>query len=361
MIGLVLLIVIAGCGLKRSLGHNPTGDEQLKLEALPNYRNGGFQNLTAQPVEQVAGARHNYGGALRFLFRGKRETAKPSYGLPWVKTDLKRPVTGAPEVVWFGHSSVLVKSSGATVLIDPIFSGNAGPIPFLVRAFNGTKHYHAHDMPDIDILLISHDHYDHLDYRTVKKLKDKVKKFVVPIGVGSHLRYWGVVPEKIVELNWYDSVVLPGVKITATPAQHRSNRTFKAQNKTLWASFVIDLGSYRLFYSGDGGYGDHFKEIGKKFGPFDLALLECGQYSVNWPYTHMMPAQTAQAAVDLQAKLMQPVHWAKFAESNHSWNEPMRLLLPAAENLGVTVSVPRIGESYTLRTPPKQIAWWDFE
>jgi L-ascorbate metabolism protein UlaG (beta-lactamase superfamily) len=242
-----------------------------------------------------------------------------------------------------------------------VFSGNAGPIPFLVRAFRGSKHYHAGDMPEVDVVVISHDHYDHLDYRTMMRLKDKVKKFVVPAGVGSHLRYWGIEDEKIVEVNWGDLVTLPGVKIVATPAQHRSNRTFKEQNKTLWASYVIELGGYKLFYSGDGGYGDHFREIGNKFGPFDLALLECGQYSVNWPYTHMMPAQTAQAAVDLRARVMQPVHWAKFAESNHSWNEPMELLLPAAEKLAVKVSVPLIGEIYVLGTSPQQKVWWNFE
>jgi L-ascorbate metabolism protein UlaG (beta-lactamase superfamily) len=361
LIGITLLLAMMGCGLKRSLGHNPDGDELAKIKSLPNYKNGGFQNLTLRPAVTVATGRRRRGGALSFLLRSKRETAKPSYGLPWVRTDLKRLVGDAPEVVWFGHSSVLVKNNKATILIDPVFSGDAGPVPFLVSAFRGSKHYHARDMPEIDVVVISHDHYDHLDYRTLKRLKDKVKKFIVPVGIGSHLRYWGFDAEKIVEVNWGDSVILPGVKITATPAQHRSNRTFKEQNKTLWASYVIKMDDYKLFYSGDGGYGDHFKQIGSQYGPFDLALLECGQYSVNWPYTHMMPAQTAQAAVDLRAKVLQPVHWAKFAESNHSWNEPMTLLLPAAKKLGISVSVPLIGDPYVLGSPPKQRVWWDFE
>jgi L-ascorbate metabolism protein UlaG (beta-lactamase superfamily) len=213
------------------------------------------------------------------------------------------------------------------------------------------------DLPPIDIILISHDHYDHLDYRTLMRLKQQVKKVVVPIGVGSHLRHWGFAADKVVELNWHQSFSLGGLSITATPARHRSGRMFKA-NQTLWASYVIQAGSHRLFYSGDGGYGYHFKQIGQQYGPFDLALMECGQYSTNWPHSHMMPEQTAQAAADLQARMMLPVHWAKFAESDHPWNDPVTRLLPAARQLGVSVCTPQIGEAYTLGEPPKQRVWW---
>ncbi len=182
------------------------------------------------------------------------------------------------------------------------------------------------------------------------------------MGVGSHLRFWGITADKIVELNWHQSVALPGnVNITATPAQHRSNRTFKEESKTLWASYVIKTGNHQFFFSGDGGYGPHFKQIGQQYGPFDLALLECGQYSVNWPYTHMMPEQTAQAAVDLKARMLQPIHWAKFAEADHPWQDPVNRLLPAAQKLNMEINVPRIGEPYTLGTPALKTIWWDFE
>ncbi|OIQ62993.1 beta-lactamase superfamily domain protein [mine drainage metagenome] len=174
--------------------------------------------------------------------------------------------------------------------------------------------------------------------------------------------YWGFDPKKIIELNWEQSVTLPGgLRVTATPAQHRSNRSFSHDNKTLWASYVIQAGHYRLFYGGDGGCSPNFKQIGRQYGPFDLALLECGQYSPNWPWTHLWYGQAAEAAVDLNARLLQPIHWAKFVEADQPWNEPIAKLLPAAEKLGVKVNVPRIGEPYTLGDLPMNAVWWDFE
>jgi L-ascorbate metabolism protein UlaG (beta-lactamase superfamily) len=352
-IAVVLLTVIAGCGLVKSLGKNPRGEELARLDTLPNYKNGGFENLAERSDSTVR----------RWLFLHRRpKTIRPSHELPWVKTDLNTLAAPAPTVVWFGHSSLLIKTAQGNILIDPIFSNHAGPVPGLITAFKGTKHYHAKDMPPIDVLIISHDHYDHLDYRTLKKLKNHIKMAVVPMGIGSDLVYWGFDPKKIIELNWNQSTTLPGgLRITATPAQHRSNRSYTSENKTLWASYVIQAGHYRLFYGGDSGYGPHFKQIGQQYGPFDLALLECGQYSPNWPWTHLWLGQAAQAAVDLHARLLQPIHWAKFAEADQPWNEPIKALLPAAQKLGVPVNVPRIGEPYTLGDPPKQVVWWDFE
>jgi L-ascorbate metabolism protein UlaG (beta-lactamase superfamily) len=349
----LLLTAIAGCGPVKSLGKNPEGEALARLEALPNYKNGAFQNLAKRPDSTI---KHN---RLPSIFRS-REPIRPSSGLPWVKTNLKTLSATAPTVVWFGHSSLLIKTGQGNVLIDPIFSNHAGPVPGLVKAFKGTKHYHASDMPRIDVLIISHDHYDHLDYRTLKELKDNIKTAIVPMGVGSHLIYWGFDPKKIIELNWNQSITLPGgLRVTATPAQHQSKRRFNQKNKTLWASYVIQAGHYRLFYGGDGGYGSHFKQIGQQYGPFDLALLECGQYGR--PYVHLGLGQTAQAAVDLHARLLQPIHWAKFPEADHPWNEPIKTLLPAAAKLGIQVNVPLIGEPYTLGDPPRQTVWWDFE
>lgn len=350
----LLLMAIAGCGPIKSLGKDPGGEELARLDTLPNYKNGRFQNLASRPDSTI---KHN---RLLHMFQDHRGPVRPSSSLPWVKTDLKTLAAAAPTIVWFGHSSLLIKTRQGNILIDPVFSNHAGPVPGMVKAFKGTRHYQAKDMPPIDVLIISHDHYDHLDYRTLKKLKDNIKTAVVPMGVGAQLVYWGFDPKKIIELNWNQSITLPGgLRVTATPAQHHSGRTSREGNKTLWASYVIQADQYRLFYGGDGGYGPFFKQIGQQYGPFDLALLECGQY--NQPYIHLGLGQSAQAAVDLRARLLQPIHWAKFPEAGHPWNEPIKTLLPAAGKLGMPVNVPRIGEPYTLGDPPKTADCWDFE
>jgi L-ascorbate metabolism protein UlaG (beta-lactamase superfamily) len=348
-----LLNVIVGCGMVRSVGKTPGGEELTRLDTLPNYKNGAFENLAERADSTV---KH------KFLFlHTPPSTIRPSHALPWVQTDLKTLASPAPTVVWFGHSSLLIKTVLGNVLIDPIFSNHAGPVPGFITAFAGTKHYYAKDMPQIDVLIISHDHYDHLDYRTLKKLKNQIKMAIVPMGVASDLVYWGFDRKKIIELNWNQSTTLPGgLQITATPAQHKSNRTYGKENKTLWASYVIQAGHYRLFYSGDSGYGPLFKQIGQQYGPFDMALLECGQYSPNWAWSHLLLGQAAQATLDLHANLLQPIHWAKFEEASHPWNEAIEKLLPAAEKLGVQVNVPRIGEPYVLGDAPMKTVWWAF-
>ncbi|MCO5934200.1 MBL fold metallo-hydrolase [Mucilaginibacter sp. RB4R14] len=349
-----LLLAIAGCGVVQSVGKNPVGEELARLQALPNYKNGSFENLAERSDSTIK---------KRLLFlRNHPGSVRPFRVLPWVKTDLNTLTAAAPTIVWFGHSSLLIKSAQGNILIDPIFSNHAGPVPGLMKAFAGTTHYHAKDMPPIDVLIISHDHYDHLDYRTLKKLKNRIKMAVVPMGVGSNLVYWGFDPKKITELNWGQSTTLPGgLQITATQAQHKSNRTYSKENKTLWASYVIQAGEYRIFYGGDGGYGPFLKQIGQQYGPFDLALLECGQYSPNFPWAHLWFGQAAQAAVDLRADLLQPIHWAKFVEADHPWNEAIKKLLPVAKKLDIPLNMPRIGEPYTLGDTPKQNAWWGFE
>lgn len=350
------LCLLTACKLLPSLGRNPDGEALTRVQQQRNYKNGKFENL---PYPDDTVQTRIKGGNMMKLFFGKPDSVVPPRQLPWVKTNLKTLPSDQPVVVWFGHSSVLIKHQGTNILIDPVFSGNAGPVPGMVKAFKGATHYGVDDMPPIDVVIISHDHYDHLDYRTLKKLRKQVKKVTVPVGVGSHMRYWGYKPNQIVELNWHQSHTLPGgISVTATPARHRSNRTLEG-NKTLWASYVIKTGPYKLFFSGDGGYGHHFKSIGTQYGPFDLALIECGQYSPNWPHSHMHPTQTAQAAHDLQARIMQPIHWAKFAESNHVWNDPVQQLLPAAQKLGVNVNVPRLGEPYVVGSQALQNVWWE--
>ena len=353
------LLPFSGCKPIIALGKNPSGEELKQIEQLPNYKDGEFQNLV-QPASAAPRRKVKWTRMAKNLL-SKPKSAKPGKPLPYMITDLKALNSAKPAIIWFGHSSFLLKTKSATILVDPVFSGYAGPFRGLITAFAGTNEYTLKDLPPIDILLISHDHYDHLDYQTVKKLKNKVKKVIVPIGVGSHLRHWGFDPNKVTELQWEEAVrISESLRIIATPAHHRSNRTF-AQRKTLWASYVIEAEGYKIYFSGDTGYSPHFKQIGEQHGPFDVALIECGQYNIKWSQNHLFPWQTARAAQDLKASLLIPAHWAKFAESTHPWNEPVKMLLPSADSLQIPVFTPYIGQPYVVGQPVEKQDWWNVE
>ncbi len=299
-------------------------------------------------------------GRMLLDFLRKPATVTPSRPVPTVRTDLRAAAPAAPTIVWFGHSSYLIRAAGLNILVDPVFSGAASPFAFAVKAYPGADAYGVADLPPIDVLVLTHDHYDHLDYATLLELRGKVGRVVMPLGVGGHLRAWSFAPELLTELNWHESTELaPGVRLTATPAQHMSGRL--AQRQTLWASYVLELPGARLFLGGDSGYGPHFRAIGEQYGPFDLALLENGQYNLHWHPIHTLPEETLQAARDLGAATLLPVHWAKFTLAYHPWNEPIRRLLAAADAAGQPVTVPRIGEPYTLGQPVLREAWWAFD
>lgn len=363
---LLLFVIPMGCRTIKSVGKNPSGKRLQALQTLPNYTADGFINLSDAPPRRVV-ASNNAGNSNRGLLgkfrifrmlRGRPDSVRPKQIVPVVKTDLVNTTYDKPTVIWFGHSCFLIKTKTANILVDPELSSFAGPFSGLVNSFEGADTYKPEDMPPIDVLIVSHDHYDHLDYGTVMKLKSKVKKVVVPMGIGSHFTYWGYDKAKIQELNWGESISInPQLNITAMPAHHRSGRTFTG-GKTLWASYVIEADGFKLFYSGDTGYSRHFKIIGEQLGPFDLAVMECGQYNNNWSQNHMFPEQTAQAAADLKAKMILPVHWGKFAEAFHGWNESVTLLLPAADALKIPVTIPKIGEAYTIGSTPYRSNWW---
>lgn len=367
-----IVLVLPGCRPIVSLGRNPKDADLVKIEALPNYRDGAFHNLedtisrsgsmlhtvgastTAPPTRR----RPRWTGFLKYFFRDKTST-HPATPIPMMVTDLHKNFE-KPTVIWFGHSSVLVKTKGANVLFDPSFNGFAGPFRGLVNAFEGTNYYVSKDFPELDAVVISHDHYDHLDYTTIRQLRKKTKRFVVPMGVGSHLRRWGIPADKISEVYWHDVVTInDSLRIISTPAHHRSNRTFE-QRKTLWSSYILDDGDHKIYFSGDTGYSMHFKLIGDRYGPIDLALLECGQYNERWSRNHMFPWQTVRAAQDLQAGTVIPIHWGKYAESTHAWNEPVNRLMRSADSARLAVSVPYIGEPYSIGDSPLTYRWWDF-
>jgi L-ascorbate metabolism protein UlaG (beta-lactamase superfamily) len=292
-------------------------------------------------------------------FANKPSTVHPGKELPYVRTDLKSLPSGKPTIVWFGHSSYLVHTQGLNILVDPVFSGNASPVPFFGKSFTGTDHYAAEDFPPVDLLILTHDHYDHLDYKTILAIHGNVKKIITPLGVGTHLEYWGVDKTKITELDWWeDQSISDTVKITAAPARHFSGRGI-SRGKSLWVSYVLQIDGYKIFIGGDSGYDHQFNVIGKKFDGFDLAFLECGQYGKGWPLIHMMPEETVRAARNLGAAVLFPVHWAKFVLSIHPWNDPIKRLVIAAKEAGQKITMPMIGQPYVMGEEAQNAAWWE--
>ncbi|MDR2352864.1 MAG: MBL fold metallo-hydrolase [Deltaproteobacteria bacterium] len=333
-------------------GALPTGARLERILNSPHYLDGKFQNIHPLPGEIVDNKNRSF---LDFFFRkGRLVPAEP---LPTVKSNLK--ALNDNELVWFGHSSFLVKLSGHHFLIDPVFSDHASPLWFLTKAFPGTNVYSPEDLPKIDYLLISHDHWDHLDYPTVMQLKPSLGKIVCGLGIGAHFERWGFPAESLLEGEWGDSFQPePGVKITIVYARHFSGRGYK-WNQTMWAGFVIESGDKKIFYSGDGGYESHFLEIGQKFGGFDLAILEDGQYDQAWRYIHMTPEETVQAGLDLNAKYIIPAHNSKFSICYHDWDDPLIRVKKASLEHGVNLLTPKIGEVVNLNEPGDNFGeWW---
>ncbi len=339
----------------RITGKLPSGKHKQKIQQSPNFKNGAFQNISPTPMKPEG---VSYWKMMREFFKKHPDTA-PTKKLPFVKTDLNKLDSRQPVIVWFGHSSYLLRIENKNILVDPVLSGNAAPLSFMVKAFPGANEYKAEDMPPIDYLVLTHDHYDHLDFKTIRKLRNKVGKVFCSLGISAHLRYWGIEENKITELDWWDSIQLDdAIKLTAAPARHFSGRGIK-RGQSLWSSFIIKTSNDNIYLGGDSGYDTHFKEIGNKFGPFDLAILESGQYNVMWPLIHMMPEETVQAAVDLKAKALLPVHWGKFRLGMHPWNEPVKRVLAKASELKVRVITPMIGEPFILSENYSSANWWE--
>ncbi len=354
-VSLVILLATILIVNQKQFGEQPSGERLNRIKRSPNFRDGQFQNQSFTPTfaEDVSKFEMIRDG----IFKISKRKA-PSAALPSVKSDLKNLPPEKDVLVWFGHSSYFMQIDGKKILVDPVFSGSASPFPFMVKSFKGSDVYTTDDFPPIDYLIITHDHWDHLDYKTVLELKPKVAKFITGLGTAAHLEYWGFDLKSIVELDWNDSSVLDsGFKITATPGRHFTGRTFK-RNQTIWCSFVFQSPSKKIFIGGDSGYDTHFVQIGAEHGPFDLALLECGQYNKSWKYIHMMPEQTVQAAIDLKAKILMPVHWAKFALSLHAWDEPIQRVTKDAHQLNVPIIHPMIGEVVDLNNIKPTSEWW---
>lgn len=342
---------------QKKFGKKAGGKRLERMKRSPHYSNGQFHNLSPTPSFTEGG---NFFTVMKKFFFEKNKNAVPANPIRSEKTDLHNLDPEEELLVWFGHSSYFIQSAGKKILVDPVFSGSASPVSFTNKAFAGTNRYAVEDVPPIDYLFITHDHWDHCDFETLTKLEPKINKVITGLGTGAHLEGWGFDPEIITEMDWNETIIPEeGLSVHAVPARHFSGRGFK-RNSVLWTSFILQTPAKKIFIGGDSGYDSHFAKAGKEYGPFDLAILENGQYDRHWKYIHMMPHETFQAAVDLRAKQLLPVHNSKFALSNHSWNDPLTKISEVSDNERVKLITPIIGQKVDLNDPHQSFShWWE--
>lgn len=339
--------------LPAELGARATGERAERMRRSPRFADGAFRNtLPARTLPPGAGR-----AILRELLFG-RQRRQPSRPVP-----LGTPADGAARpdgllVTWYGHSSALVEIEGARVLFDPVWSQRCSPSQLV-----GPKRLHPVPVPlaavpRVDAIVISHDHYDHLDMATIRALvRLQAAPFVVPLGVGAHLERWGVPAARIVELDWDETTTAGGARLTATAARHFSGRGL-SRDGTLWASWVLAGATRRVFYTGDSGYFDGYAAIGQAHGPFDATLMQIGAYGEGWPDIHMTPEQGVAAHLDVRGEVLIPLHWATFNLALHAWTEPADRVWREAKARGVRLAVPRPGETVDADDPPLVDGWW---
>jgi L-ascorbate metabolism protein UlaG (beta-lactamase superfamily) len=354
----VLAVVAIAAYLQHPLfGQLPEGDRQARIAQSPNFANGIFRNQIDSPL--LTTDQSELAMWMENIF-GEKVKPRPPSAIPAIKTDLKALDATQDLVIWLGHSSYFVQLGGQRILIDPVFSTNASPVPLANVAFDGTSIYAADDMPEIDFLLITHDHYDHLDYPSIQALQPKVKQVVAGLGVGAHLEAWGYERRTVHEADWYATIQqMPQVQIHVTPARHFSGRTF-TRDKSLWVGFALVSPQRRIFFSGDSGYAPHFAEIGRRYGPFDWVALDAGQYDPRWANVHMNPEQAAQAAEDLRARALTPGHVGRFSISPHDWDDPFKRITAASRGRSYALWTPEIGRPIYLDGRAQTFsAWWE--
>ncbi|PLX23890.1 MAG: hypothetical protein C0597_00530 [Marinilabiliales bacterium] len=315
---------------------------QQKLKASSNFRDSKFQNL--EPTKMMTGG--TWRGAMKKFIKGV-ENDRPDKYIESVAFNREDFIKNCDSIAytWFGHSTALFNIYGKIIITDPVFSEAASPVSFFNKPFDFEYEYKVENLPNIDVVLISHDHYDHLDYKTIKKIDSKTKKYIVPLGVDAHLLRWGIPKKKIEVADWGESInIEKNLKFISATARHFSGRGPRDRDKTLWCSWIIESGNHKVFFGGDSGYGKHFKDIGEKHGPFDLTLIECGQYNENWNQIHAMPEQTVQAHIDLKGKLLLPIHWSKYKLSIHSWTEPIERAKVAALRNNIKLQETKVGQ-----------------
>jgi L-ascorbate metabolism protein UlaG (beta-lactamase superfamily) len=354
-LAIVYLAVISS-----ALGTRPSTEDRIRFQSSLQFNTAetAFSNRRPELLQEMY-KRITFSDYIEALWGGSKDRV-PRKKLPDVKPDLATFLKPSDniKVIWFGHSSLLLNISGKIILIDPVFSGSASPFSFMTQRFQNPA-LELSELPPIDYIVISHDHYDHLDMKTIQFFKDKNVHFVVPLGVGAHLAGWGINQHNITELDWWRNFSIGDLAFIATPAQHASGRDRIHFNESLWASWIIQNTRQRVYFSGDSGYDTHFKEIGDKYGPFDIAFIENGQYNEKWREVHLLPEETIQAFLDLKAKRLFPVHWGMFNLALHSWYEPIAKTNKAAKEKGIRLVSPKLGEIVEVDDQYENKIWWE--
>ncbi len=363
LLAIILTIVIAVViffYVAPQIGASPSGDRLERMKQQANYDYPVFINTIETKMEMPKGT---IGKLLRHYFLEDKSTKNPIESIEvrdFSRTDFESIPDDSLAFVWFGHSTILMKIEGVTILADPVIAGKrASMFRFMgPKRFDYDRHLTVEDLPRIDAVILSHDHYDHLDYPTIRLLKDRVARFYLPLGVGAHFERWGVSKDQITELNWWDEIRHGDLTLAFTPTRHFSGRALRDRFHTLWGSWVIMSQTKRLYFSGDSGYFPGFKDIGDKYGPFDLTFMECGAYNESWSEIHMFPEETAQAHLDLKGQLLLPIHWGKFDLSLHPWKESVERLAAKAEEENISLFTPVVGQVVAISDGPKLDKWW---
>ena len=323
-------------------------------------------------------AQEEYARRTELFYDGQFHNVNPvstMTGTPYPSSDRKTPKTKLPaetpsfltapkendlSFTWFGHSSFLLQMGKTNILVDPVLSERSSPVSFAGPKRFSQLPLRAEELPAIDVLFLSHDHYDHLDYQTIRAIRDRVRSFVVPLGIDSILRGWGVDAEKIHALAWWESAEIDDIRFTLTPSQHFTGRNPLRSNATLWGGVYLDNGLHRVYYTGDGGYQESFAEIRERLGAPELMIAECGQYDTAWASIHMFPEQTVQAGKDVGTQWLIPVHWGSFSICNHAWDDSIRRVTAAAADAGVPLATPRIGQTLDYASVASfHERWWE--
>ena len=357
--GALIVILLLSMLFAQSCSSASYSTEDIKMEKIEKssqYKDGKFINIEPEPDM-------SFGKMLPLMwdFLVTGNDRKPDEDLPRQEIDYEQISNAKPyelKVTWVGHSSQIINIDGKIVLTDPMYEETTafmGP-----SRYNGDVPLNIDELPEIDLVVVSHNHYDHLNSNTLEELSKKTKMFLVPLMVGAELEDLGIPRDKITEMDWWEEVKpFEGFMVAFTPTQHFSGRGLFDRNETLWGSYVIQGPHHRVYFSGDSGYFEGFKEIGDKYGPFDYTLMECGAYNKKWQFIHMLPEESVQAHIDLRGKIMQPMHWGTFDLALHAWYDPMIRAAKAADSLGVKLSTPIVGETITVDENLTTDRWWE--